>query len=288
MRISGLLRGEGRVNRAVVLFGDLVWICFDSSGEKLIFVVLLKIVKKVIGRIHSIESFGTVDGPGIRFLAFMQGCPMRCLFCHNPDTWDVNGSVQWEWTAEELMEETLKYRNFIKSGGVTCTGGEPLVQADFVREYFGLCHGYGIHTALDTSGVVFNDAARGCLEVTDLVLLDVKTVDDGLHKRLTGVPRTNNARFLDYLQEVGKPVWIRHVVTPGINDDDGHLGAVAEYLSGFSVIENVEILPYHDLGKFKYEKMGLDYVLGDVAPLSREKQKHAVELFRSMLKCPVR
>ena len=242
----------------------------------------------MIGRIHSIESFGTVDGPGIRFLAFMQGCPMRCQFCHNPDTWDVHGNVQWEWTPEELMAETLKYRSFIQSGGVTCTGGEPLVQPEFVREYFRLCHENGIPTALDTSGAIFSDAAKSVLEETDLVLLHIKTTDDELHRTLTGVARTNNHRFMEYLQEIGKPVWIRHVVTPGINDDDVHLKSVAEYLSHYSVIEQVEILPYHDLGKFKYEKMGMDYVLKDVPPLSHEKQKHAVELFRSMLKCPVR
>ena len=242
----------------------------------------------MIGRIHSIESFGTVDGPGIRFLAFMQGCPMRCQFCHNPDTWDIHGNVQWEWTAEELMEETLKYRSFIQSGGVTCTGGEPLVQSEFVREYFRLCHENGIATALDTSGAIFNDAAKAVLEETDLVLLDIKTTDDNLHRTLTGVTRANNHRFMQYLQEIGKPVWIRHVVTPGINDDDVHLRSVAEYLAQYPVIEQVEILPYHDLGKFKYEKMGIEYVLKDVPPLSQEKQKHAVELFRSMLKCPVR
>mgnify|MGYP002517995689 CR=1 FL=1 len=132
----------------------------------------------IIGRIHSLESFGTVDGPGIRFLAFMQGCPMRCLFCHNPDTWDLKAPVKYEWTAQQLLEETLKYRNFIKTGGVTCTGGEPLVQAAFVEECFSLCKQEGIHTALDTSGVILNDAVRRLLEVTDLVLLDIKTVDD--------------------------------------------------------------------------------------------------------------
>lgn len=242
----------------------------------------------MIGRIHSLESFGTVDGPGIRFLTFLQGCPMRCQFCHNPDTWDVNGSVQYEWTAEQLMEETLKYRNFIRTGGVTCTGGEPLVQAEFVREYFTLCRNEDIPTALDTSGAIFNDASKAVLEVTDLVLLDIKTVDDTLHKTLTGCMRDHNDRFMHYLQEIGKPTWIRHVVTPGINDDDEHLRAVAEYLSQFSTIENVEILPYHDLGKFKYEKMGIDYVLKDTKPLGSEVQKRAVGLFRGILKCQVR
>lgn len=149
----------------------------------------------LIGRIHSLgDRFGTVDGPGIRFLAFMQGCPMRCLFCHNPDTWDLKAEVKYEWTPEQLLEETLRYRTYIKSGGVTCTGGEPLMQAPFVEAYFRLCHSEGIHTALDTSGVIFNDAVRSLLEVTDLVLLDIKTVDDELHRRLTAHPRTHNHR----------------------------------------------------------------------------------------------
>ncbi|MBQ5840147.1 MAG: radical SAM protein, partial [Bacteroidaceae bacterium] len=151
----------------------------------------------IIGRIHSIESFGTVDGPGIRFLAFMQGCPMRCLFCHNPDTWDMKAPVKYEWTPEQLLEETLKYRNFIKTGGVTCTGGEPLMQAAFVEEYFRLCKQEGIHTALDTSGVILNDAVRRLLEVTDLVLLDIKTVDDALHQKLTAHTRTHNHQMME-------------------------------------------------------------------------------------------
>lgn len=241
----------------------------------------------IIGRIHSLESFGTVDGPGIRFLAFMQGCPMRCLFCHNPDTWDPHGKVQYEWTAEQLLEETLRYRSFIKSGGVTCTGGEPLMQAAFVEEYFRLCRQQGLHTALDTSGVIFNDAARSLLEVTDLVLLDVKTVDDELHKKLTSHPRKNNHLFLEYLQQTGKPVWIRHVVTPGLNDDDLHLTATAQYVSNYSVVERVEILPYHVLGEYKYESLGIDYPLKGVPPMSLEKKKHAVEIFQSILSCKV-
>lgn len=241
----------------------------------------------LIGRIHSIESFGTVDGPGIRFLAFMQGCPMRCLFCHNPDTWNLNSPVKYEWTPEQLMEETLRYRNFIRTGGVTCTGGEPLMQARFVREYFTLCRQNGIHTALDTSGVIFNDEVCRLLDVTDLVLLDIKTVDDELHKRLTAHTRTNNHRMMEYLQSTGKPVWIRHVVTPGINDDDRHLLDVARYIAGYSVVERVDILPYHVLGEYKYEGLGMDYPLKGTPPLPAETKKHAVELFRSVLSCKV-
>lgn len=231
------------------------------------------------GRIHSIESFGTVDGPGIRFLAFLQGCPLRCLFCHNPDTWDKDAPVEYEWTAEELLEETLRYKSFIKSGGVTCTGGEPLMQADFVREYFTLCRERGIHTALDTSGSIFTEKARAVLDVTDLVLLDIKTLDDNLHKSYTGVERTNNQRFLDYLQEIGKPTWIRHVVVPGYTYDDTKLRALREYLSQYSVIEKIELLPYHSMGVYKYEKLGIPYPLAGVADLSDEETKHANGIF---------
>lgn len=241
----------------------------------------------MIGRIHSIESFGTVDGPGIRFLAFMQGCPMRCLFCHNPDTWNPNAPVQYELTPEQLLAEAKKYKNFIKTGGVTVTGGEPLMQPEFVKEYFMLCKNEGFHTALDTSGVYLNDKVKDVLEYTDLVLLDIKTTDDELHKTLTGHPRTNNHLLMEYLQQISKPVWIRHVVTPTINDDDEHLKAVAEYLSKYSVIEQVEILPYHTMGKYKYENLGIDYKLKNIDDLSTEANKRALAIFKGVLKCKV-
>lgn len=232
---------------------------------------------EIFGQIHSIESFGTVDGPGIRFVVFLQGCPMRCLFCHNPDTWEINpkNPPDLPSTPHELLEETLRYKSFIKSGGVTCTGGEPLMQADFVREYFALCKEKGIHTALDTSGVIFNDKAKAVLEVTDLVLLDIKTTDDTLHKRYTGVERTNNKAFLDYLQEIGKPTWIRHVVVPGYTYDDARLLTLKEYLSHYSVIEKVELLPYHTMGRYKYEKLGIPYPLEGVPDLTQEELRHA-------------
>lgn len=231
------------------------------------------------GRIHSIESFGTVDGPGIRFLAFLQGCPLRCLFCHNPDTWDKDAPVEYEWTAEELLEETLRYKSFIKSGGVTCTGGEPLMQADFVREYFTLCRERGIHTALDTSGSIFTEKVRDVLDVTDLVLLDIKTLDDSLHRSYTGIERTNNQRFLDYLQQIGKPTWIRHVVVPGYTYDDTKLRTLRNYLSHYSVVEKIELLPYHSMGIYKYEKLGIPYPLEGVPELSDEEIRHANSIF---------
>lgn len=231
------------------------------------------------GRIHSIESFGTVDGPGIRFLAFLQGCPLRCLFCHNPDTWDKDAPVEYEWTAEELLEETLRYKSFIKSGGVTCTGGEPLLQADFVREYFTLCREKGIHTALDTSGSIFTEKVRDVLDVTDLVLLDIKTLDDTMHRSYTGVERTNNQKFLDYLQEIGKPTWIRHVVVPGYTYDDAKLHALRDYLARYSVIQKIELLPYHSMGIYKYEKLRIPYPLAGVPELSDSEIKHANSIF---------
>lgn len=237
----------------------------------------------IIGRIHSLESMGTVDGPGIRFVTFLQGCPMRCKFCHNPDTWDTGAEVKYEYTPEKLMREVRKYKNFIRSGGVTCTGGEPLLQAEFVEAFFHLCRAEGIHTALDTAGSVWTEAARRAAAAADLVLFDVKTVDDTIHKDYIGVTRTNNARFLDYLQEIGKPVWLRHVVVPGITDTDERLHSVAEYLRSYTVIERVEVLPYHTMGAFKYESLGMKYPLENVEPLSKERKENARAIFAAHL-----
>ena len=239
------------------------------------------------GRLHSIESLGTVDGPGIRFVAFFQGCPLRCAFCHNPDTWDINRPVQYELTPEELLAEVKKYKNFIRSGGVTCTGGEPLMQAEFLTEFFRLCRQSGFHTALDTSGAVFNAQVKAALEETDLVLLDIKTLDDALHKAYVGAPRTNNQAMLDYLQSIGKPTWIRHVVVPGYTDNDERLHALAAHVAQYSVVERVEILPYHVMGTFKYKELGIPYRLENVEPLSAERKQNALRIFREHVSCPV-
>lgn len=243
---------------------------------------------QMTGHIHSLESFGTVDGPGIRFVAFLQGCPLRCRFCHNPDTWNPHAPVPYEYTPEQLLTEVLRYKNFIRTGGVTLSGGEPLMQAEFVSAFFRLCHEAGIHTALDTSGGIFTDQTCEALREADLVLLDIKTVDDELHPMLTGVKRQNNHATMEYLEQIGKPVWVRHVVTPGINDDDAHLTKVADYIAGYSVVERVEILPYHTLGVHKYEELGVDYSLKDTPALSIEAANHVRELFRSRLTCPIR
>ncbi len=241
----------------------------------------------MIGKIHSIESFGTVDGPGIRFVAFFQGCPMRCLFCHNPDTWASDRTAKYEWTAQQLIEEVRRYRNFIRKGGVTCTGGEPLMQVDFLNEFYRLCKDDGFHTALDTSGVYFNDKVREVLNYVDLVMLDVKTLDDTIHKQYTGHTRSNNQAFLDYLESVHKPTWIRHVVVPGYTDDDKRLHELADYVSRYSCVERVEILPYHTMGRYKYEEMGLTYPLDGVPDLAEGRRVNALEIFRSHVSCKV-
>ena len=168
------------------------------------------------GLINQLESFGTVDGPGIRFVVFFQGCPLRCQFCHNPDTWSAdlgnvknNGKGSGEFTPEQLLAEVLRYKNFIRTGGVTATGGEPLMQAEFLCEFFRICKEEGIHTCLDTSGAIFNERTKAVMDYTDLVMLDLKTLDDNLHKSYTGATRENNHCWMEYLQEIGKPTWIR-------------------------------------------------------------------------------
>ena len=213
---------------------------------------------------------------------------MRCQFCHNPDTWDPSAPVQFEWTPEELCREAIRYKNFIRKGGVTVSGGEPLLQASFVREYFRLCHEAGFHTALDTSGAIFTPQAVSVLDYTDLVLLDIKTTDDALHPAYTGLPRTNNHRWMNLLLERQKPVWIRHVVVPGRTADEAHLRALADYLQPYlPIVERVELLPYHTLGRYKYKELGIPYPLEDIPDLEPEKIKQARELLSSLLPVPV-
>lgn len=234
----------------------------------------------MIGRIHSLESFGTVDGPGIRFVVFMQGCPLRCLYCHNPDTWDNKGGGKYRMTPEELLAEVLRYKNFITKGGVTVTGGEPLLQTEFLKEFFRLCRKEGIHTALDTSGYICTSKALEILEYVDLVLLDIKTIDPELHPRLTAVKLDNTLHFLDELEKRDIPVWIRHVVVPGLTDNDEALDQLAEYISHYKVVQKAELLPYHTMGIYKYEAQGIDYKLKDVEPLSAERLANAKEIFK--------
>ena len=235
-----------------------------------------------MGRIHSVESFGTVDGPGIRFVIFFQGCPMRCKYCHNPDSWDASGGT--ETTAEALVSEALKYKKYFGTrGGVTATGGEPLLQLDFLLELFGLLKEKGIHTCLDTSGICFreeDERYRKLLEVTDLVLLDVKHIDAEAHKALTGQKIDAPLKFAKFLSDNRKPVWIRHVLVPDTTDDDGALRALKAFLDTLTNVEKVEVLPYLTMGVNKYEKLGIAYPLAGVKAPSRERVENARRILR--------
>lgn len=234
----------------------------------------------VLGNIHSYESMGTVDGPGIRFVVFLQGCPLRCKYCHNPDTWNI-GEKKIQESAEDTLKKIKRYKNYFgKKGGVTVTGGEPLVQSDYVLELFKLCKQEGIHTALDTSGYIFNEKVKEILKYTDLVLLDIKALDKEIYKDLTRVELDNTLKFLNYLQEIKKVVWIRHVVVPNITDDNKLLEETAKFLSKFDNIELVEILPYHTLGVFKYKELGIEYPLEGVEDLSYERKLEVMEIFK--------
>ncbi len=236
-----------------------------------------------MGFIHSVESFGTVDGPGIRFVIFFQGCPMRCKYCHNPDTWNIKGGK--EVSAEELCAEALRYRNYFGTrGGVTATGGEPLLQLDFLLELFGLLKKKGVHTCLDTSGVLFKEEDERylrLLEVTDLVLLDIKHIDGEAHKALTGQRNDAPLAFAKFLSDHKKPMWIRHVLVPGITDDDGALHRLKAFLDTLKTVEKVEVLPYHTMGEVKYKKLGIEYPLAGVKPPEGERVENAERILKS-------
>ncbi len=229
----------------------------------------------MVGRVHSIESFGTVDGPGVRLVVFLQGCPMRCQYCHNPDTWKFGGGT--EMTVDQIMAQYEKNRSFYQRGGITVTGGDPLVQLEFVTELFTAAAGRGVHTCLDTSGITFQPDQPKRLEqfdqlmaVTDLVMLDIKHIDPEGHKKLTGQPLEPILAFARYLDDKAIPVWIRHVVVPGITYDQTLLYRLGLFIGTLHNVKALDVLPYHDMGKSKYEKLGMDYVLKDTKPLGRE------------------
>ena len=233
------------------------------------------------GRIHSVETMGTVDGPGIRYVVFTQGCPMRCVFCHNRDAWDPKGGN--ETTVDELMEDIKQYLPFYKSsgGGVTATGGEPTMQADFIRDLFSrVKNELGLNTAMDTSGFVEINKAKGLLEVTDLVLLSIKHIDEIKHKAITGVSSNKVFAFMEYLREINKPVWIRYVVIPGLTDSKDDIKRLAEFLKEFPNVDLVDILPYHTMGVYKWEELGVDYSLEDVSPPEKESMREIKEVFK--------
>ena len=238
------------------------------------------------GRLHSIETFGTVDGPGVRFVVFFQGCPMRCLYCHNPDTWDIE-NASLTLTAEETLAKMTRNLPFYKTGGITASGGEPLVQIDFLTELFTLAKAEGIHTCLDTSGATFNekDTERidKLLAVTDLVMLDIKHTDEGEHLKLTKRPITAPLAFLNHLNEKGVKVRIRQVLVPGITDTEEQLTALGKIVASVKNLDKVEILPYHELGRAKYEKLGIDYPLEGTRALTDSDAKRATETVLSAI-----
>ena len=229
----------------------------------------------MIGKIHSTESFGTVDGPGIRFVVFMQGCSLKCKYCHNRDTWDTNSGTTI--SVSELVKEVLKYKTYIdnSNGGVTVSGGEPLLQTEFVTEFFKELKKLNIHTALDTAGSLpISDKIKELLKYTDLVLLDIKHINNEKAINLTGISNKNNLEFAKYLSNINIPVWIRQVLIPGYTDDKFDFIKLKEFLNTLKNVEKVEILPYHDLGKFKWEKLGDKYELENVkSPTNEDIQK---------------
>ena len=226
------------------------------------------------GYIHSKESFGTVDGPGIRYVLFMQGCPMRCIYCHNPDTWEIGkGTIV---SADEIMVEYRKNKSFYKNGGITVTGGEPLMQTDFLIELFALAKAEGIHTCIDTSGITYtedNQAYKEKLDrlmaLTDLVLLDIKHIDSEQHKRLTDKDNEGILAFARYLEQKGIPVWIRHVIVENYTDDPEYLYKLGEFIGALKNLEALDVLPYHSMGESKYEALGLDYPLKGLKSLDK-------------------
>lgn len=233
------------------------------------------------GRIHSFESFGTVDGPGIRFIVFMQGCPLRCAYCHNRDTWDPMGGR--EYTTDEVLRELKKYLNYIRfsKGGITLSGGEPTMQAEFAAELFKKCRSEGIHTTLDTSGFADIDRVDGLLDYTDLILLDIKHADDEQHRKLTGVSPEKIRRFAVHASNKGIPLWIRYVLVPGLTDGEKDLQAASMFISGLSNVQNIEVLPYHNMGAVKWEKLGEEYRLQNILPPSEESVEKARQILNS-------
>lgn len=230
---------------------------------------------QILGNIHSVESFGSADGPGVRYIVFLKGCNMRCKYCHNPDTWAAaGGQLQ---TPEEVLKKALRYKSYWRNnGGITVSGGEALLQIDFVTELFRLAKEKGIHTCLDTSGNPFTREEsfyfrfEQLMQVTDLFMLDIKHIDDGAHRKLTGQTNENILAMARCLSDHGKAMWIRHVLVPGITDDEEQLTKLRAFIDTLESVERVEILPYHTLGVFKWKELGIPYGLEGVNPPTDE------------------
>lgn len=239
------------------------------------------------GHIHSTESFGTVDGPGIRFVVFFQGCPMRCLYCHNPDTWTVGGGDQNLRSVESLLKEYDGIKEFLHDGGITATGGEPLLQMPFLTELFEAAKKKGIHTCLDSCGITFRQERRAefdrLMAATDLVMLDIKHIDDAEHQKLTGQSNKHILEFAEFLKEKNVPVWIRHVVVPTITLNDEYLYRLGYFIGGLDNLKALDVLPYHTMGEVKYQNLGIDYPLKGIPAATKEEAEHAKEvIFRGM------
>ncbi len=238
------------------------------------------------GSIHSIESFGSVDGPGVRFVIFLQGCRMRCQFCHNPDTWSTH-SVDM-MSADELLAQALRYRAYWgKEGGITVSGGEPLLQMDFLLELFQKAKAEGVHTVIDTAGQPFTrqepffSRFNRLMEYTDLLLLDIKHIDEEQHRALTGCTNRNILDLAGYLSDIQKPVWIRHVLVPERSDRDDYLQRLDAFIKTLHNVQRVEVLPYHTLGEYKWEELHIPYPLKGIDPPAQERVDNANRLLHT-------
>lgn len=238
------------------------------------------------GKIHSFESFGTVDGPGIRYVIFFKGCPLRCKYCHNPDTWDQAGAKEYD--AAQIVNQSIKYKNYWgDKGGVTLTGGEPLMQIDFAIELLKEYKKHNVHTAVDTSGIMFNpndpismEKHKELIKYVDLFLLDIKHIDRDEHKELTGFYNDYPLAFAKWLSDNGKHMWIRHVLVPGITTDETSLRKLKEFINTLDTVDKVEVLPYHTMGTVKYKNLGIPYPLEGVLPPSKEEVTLAKNILR--------
>lgn len=237
----------------------------------------------MIGHIHSIETCGTVDGPGMRFVVFFKGCPMRCAYCHNPDTWDPKGGE--EHTVEDLLSQYDSLKDFYKNGGITATGGEPLMQIDFLIELFEKAKEKGIHTCLDTSGIIFQRNNKDLLakfdrlmKVTDLIMLDIKHINPEEHQKLCKQPNENILDFAKYIDEKNITIWIRHVIVKDITLIDHYLDELGYFIGGLKNLKALDVLPYHNMGEVKYQNLGMEYPLKGMEPLTNEDAIKAREI----------
>lgn len=233
----------------------------------------------VRGKIHSVESFGAVDGPGVRYVVFLQGCPLRCQYCHNPDTWSIADGKETDSATQ--AKEIATYRNFIKNGGVTLSGGEPLMQPEFSLDIIRRCRQEGFHTALDTAGSVPLKTAQPVVEAADLILLDLKALDAALCQELTGRDNANALALLNFCEATNKPVWIRHVMVPGVTLSESRLRELADFLTKYRCIQKIELLPFHQMGRYKWDALQLEYKLKDTPEPDKDELLMAKSIFQA-------